>query len=342
MAASNFVDYVKIFCRSGKGGAGSAHLRHEKFVEKGGPDGGDGGRGGHVIVRGNSNYWTLIHLKFARHVFAKDGEAGGKQRSFGSDGEDAYIDVPLGTVVKDAESGEQLFEITEDGQEMILAKGGRGGLGNWHFRTSTFQTPRYAQPGEPGVEISAVIELKVLADVGLVGFPNAGKSTLLSVVTAAKPEIAPYEFTTLVPNLGMVRHRDNHSFCIADIPGIIEGAAEGKGIGLRFLRHIERNSVLLFMIPADSEDHVRAYEILLDELRRNNPELVDKERVVAISKTDLVTEEDLKKAMDKMKKAGLTDVISFSSHTQKGIQELKDTLWAALVRTNYVDPRVSE
>ncbi|MCQ2200880.1 MAG: GTPase ObgE [Bacteroidales bacterium] len=342
MAASNFVDYVKIFCRSGKGGAGSAHLRHEKFVEKGGPDGGDGGRGGHVIVRGNSNYWTLIHLKFARHVFAKDGEAGGKQRSFGSDGEDAYIDVPLGTVVKDAESGEQLFEITEDGQEMILAKGGRGGLGNWHFRTSTFQTPRYAQPGEPGVEISAVIELKVLADVGLVGFPNAGKSTLLSVVTAAKPEIAPYEFTTLVPNLGMVRHRDNHSFCIADIPGIIEGAAEGKGIGLRFLRHIERNSVLLFMIPADSEDHVRAYEILLDELRRYNPELVDKERVVAISKTDLVTEEDLKKAMDKMKKAGLTDVISFSSHTQKGIQELKDTLWAALVRTNYVDPRVSE
>lgn len=342
MAASNFVDYVKIFCRSGKGGAGSAHLRHEKFVEKGGPDGGDGGRGGHVIVRGNSNYWTLIHLKFARHVFAKDGEAGGKQRSFGSDGEDAYIDVPLGTVVKDAESGEQLFEITEDGQGMILAKGGRGGLGNWHFRTSTFQTPRYAQPGEPGVEISAVIELKVLADVGLVGFPNAGKSTLLSVVTAAKPEIAPYEFTTLVPNLGMVRHRDNHSFCIADIPGIIEGAAEGKGIGLRFLRHIERNSVLLFMIPADSEDHVRAYEILLDELRRYNPELVDKERVVAISKTDLVTEEDLKKAMDKMKKAGLTDVISFSSHTQKGIQELKDTLWAALVRTNYVDPRVSE
>lgn len=342
MAASNFVDYVKIFCRSGKGGAGSAHLRHEKFVEKGGPDGGDGGRGGHVIVRGNSNYWTLIHLKFARHVFAKDGEAGGKQRSFGCDGEDAYIDVPLGTVVKDAETGEQLFEITEDGQEMILAKGGRGGLGNWHFRTSTFQTPRYAQPGEPGIEISAVIELKVLADVGLVGFPNAGKSTLLSVVTAAKPEIAPYEFTTLVPNLGMVRHRDNHSFCIADIPGIIEGAAEGKGIGLRFLRHIERNSVLLFMIPADSEDHVRAYEILLDELRRYNPELVDKERVVAISKTDLVTEEDLKKAMDKMKKAGLTDVISFSSHTQKGIQELKDTLWSALVRTNYVDPRVSE
>lgn len=342
MAASNFVDYVKIFCRSGKGGAGSAHLRHEKFVEKGGPDGGDGGRGGHVIVRGNSNYWTLIHLKFARHVFAKDGEAGGKQRSFGSDGEDAYIDVPLGTVVKDAETGEQLFEITEDGQEMILAKGGRGGLGNWHFRTSTFQTPRYAQPGEHGVELSAVIELKVLADVGLVGFPNAGKSTLLSVVTSAKPEIAPYEFTTLVPNLGMVRHRDNHSFCIADIPGIIEGAAEGKGIGLRFLRHIERNSVLLFMIPADSEDHVRAYEILLDELRRYNPELVDKERVVAISKTDLVSEEDLQKAIANMKKAGLTDVISFSSHTQKGIQELKDTLWAALIRTNYVDPRVSE
>lgn len=342
MASSNFVDYVKIFCRSGKGGAGSAHLRHEKFVEKGGPDGGDGGRGGHVIVRGNANYWTLIHLKFARHVFAKDGEAGGKQRSFGSDGEDSYIDVPLGTVVKDAETGEELFEITQDGEEKILAKGGRGGLGNWHFRTSTFQTPRYAQPGEMGVELSAIIELKVLADVGLVGFPNAGKSTLLSVVTAAKPEIAPYEFTTLVPNLGMVRHRDNHSFCIADIPGIIEGAAEGKGIGLRFLRHIERNSVLLFMVPADAEDHVKAYEILLDELRRYNPELVDKERVVAISKTDLVTEEDLEKAMNNMRKAGITDVISFSSHTQKGIQELKDTLWSALMKTNYVDPRVSE
>ncbi|MCQ2214715.1 MAG: GTPase ObgE [Bacteroidales bacterium] len=342
MASSNFVDYVKIFCRSGKGGAGSAHLRHEKFVEKGGPDGGDGGRGGHVIVRGNANYWTLIHLKFARHVFAKDGEAGGKQRSFGSDGEDAYIEVPLGTVVKDAETGEELFEITQDGQEEILAKGGRGGLGNWHFRTSTFQTPRYAQPGEMGVELSAIIELKVLADVGLVGFPNAGKSTLLSVVTAAKPEIAPYEFTTLVPNLGMVRHRDNHSFCIADIPGIIEGAAEGKGIGLRFLRHIERNSVLLFMVPADAEDHVRAYEILLDELRRYNPELVDKERVVAISKTDLVTEEDLEKALNNMRKAGIKDVISFSSHTQKGIQELKDTLWSALIKTNYVDPRVSD
>lgn len=342
MASSNFVDYVKIFCRSGKGGAGSAHLRHEKFVEKGGPDGGDGGRGGHVIVRGNANYWTLIHLKFARHVFAKDGEAGGKQRSFGSDGEDAYIEVPLGTVVKDAETGEELFEITQDGQEEILAKGGRGGLGNWHFRTSTFQTPRYAQPGEMGVELSAIIELKVLADVGLVGFPNAGKSTLLSVVTAAKPEIAPYEFTTLVPNLGMVRHRDNHSFCIADIPGIIEGAAEGKGIGLRFLRHIERNSVLLFMVPADAEDHVRAYEILLDELRRYNPELVDKERVVAISKTDLVTEEDLEKALNNMRKAGIKDVIAFSSHTQKGIQELKDTLWSALIKTNYVDPRVSD
>ncbi|MCQ2236493.1 MAG: GTPase ObgE [Bacteroidales bacterium] len=342
MASSNFVDYVKIFCRSGKGGAGSAHLRHEKFVEKGGPDGGDGGRGGHVIVRGNANYWTLIHLKFARHVFAKDGEAGGKQRSFGKDGEDSYIDVPLGTVVKDAETGEELFEITQDGQEEILAKGGRGGLGNWHFRTSTFQTPRYAQPGEMGVELSAVIELKVLADVGLVGFPNAGKSTLLSVVTAAKPEIAPYEFTTLVPNLGMVRHRDNHSFCIADIPGIIEGAAEGKGIGLRFLRHIERNSVLLFMVPADTEDHVKAYEILLDELRRYNPELIDKERVVAISKTDLVSEEDLEKALNNMRKAGIKDVISFSSHTQKGIQELKDTLWDALIRTNYVDPRVCE
>ncbi|MCF0190675.1 MAG: GTPase ObgE [Marinilabiliaceae bacterium] len=337
MASSNFVDYVKIYCRSGKGGPGSANLRHEKFVEKGGPDGGDGGRGGHVIVRGNAQYWTLIHLKFARHVFAEDGESGGKQRSFGSDGKDAYIDVPLGTVVKNADTDEILFEITEDKQEVILAKGGRGGLGNWHFRTSTFQTPRFAQPGEPSVEITAILELKVLADVGLVGFPNAGKSTLLSVVSAAKPEIAPYEFTTLVPNLGMVKHRDNHSFCIADIPGIIEGAAEGRGIGLRFLRHIERNSVLLFMIPADSEDPVKAFEILLDELRRYNPELVDKERVVSISKTDLVTEEELTKAIEKMKKAGITDIVAFSSHTTQGLQQLKDKLWDRLQKTNFVE-----
>ncbi len=330
MASSNFVDYVKIFCRSGKGGAGSAHLRHEKFVEKGGPDGGDGGRGGHVIVRGKAQYWTLIHLKFARHVFAGNGENGGKQRSFGKDGEDAYIDVPLGTVVKDGETGEELFEITEDGQEEILCKGGRGGLGNWHFRTATFQTPRYAQPGEDAIEMSAVIELKVLADVGLVGFPNAGKSTLLSVITDAKPEIAPYEFTTLVPNLGIVRHYNNQSFCIADIPGIIEGAAEGRGIGLRFLRHIERNSILLFLVPADSEDHIKAYDILLDELRRYNPELLDKTRIIAISKTDLIEEKELKKVVKKFEKAGLGTPLTFCSHTGNGLQELKNTLWDAL------------
>ncbi len=323
--ASNFVDYVKIYCRSGHGGAGSAHLRHVKYIEKGGPDGGDGGRGGHVIVRGNRQFWTLIHLKFARHVFAEDGEAGGRERSFGRDGKDQIIEVPLGTVARNADTGEQLFEITQDGEERILAKGGRGGQGNWHFRTATFQTPRFAQPGEEGQELTAILELKVLADVGLVGFPNAGKSTLLSVVSAAKPEIADYPFTTLVPNLGIVQYRDGRSFCMADIPGIIEGAAEGKGLGLRFLRHIERNSILLFVVPADSEDCTQAYNVLLDELRRYNPELLDKKRVLAISKADLLTTEDQEKIMKKLD----VDVptIIFSAHSQFNVDKLKDLLW---------------
>ncbi len=323
--ASNFVDYVKIYCRSGHGGPGSAHLRHVKYIEKGGPDGGDGGRGGHVIVRGSAQHWTLIHLKFARHVFAENGEQGGRERAFGRDGKDQVIIVPLGTVVRDADTGQELFEITEDGEEKILAKGGRGGLGNWHFRTATFQTPRFAQPGEDGVELTAIFELKVLADVGLVGFPNAGKSTLLSVVSAAKPEIADYPFTTLVPNLGIVSYHDGHSFCMADIPGIIEGAAEGKGLGLRFLRHIERNSILLFLVPADSEDVNAAYEVLLDELRRYNPQLLDKSRVLAVSKADLATPDDIDKIESQLPK-DIPSVI-FSSHTGLGIQKLKDILW---------------
>ncbi len=323
--ASNFVDYVKIYCRSGHGGPGSAHLRHVKYIEKGGPDGGDGGRGGHVIVRGSAQHWTLIHLKFARHVFAEDGEQGGRERAFGRDGKDQVIIVPLGTVVRNADTGKELFEITEDGEEKILAKGGRGGQGNWHFRTSTFQTPRFAQPGEEGVELTAVFELKVLADVGLVGFPNAGKSTLLSVVSAAKPEIADYPFTTLVPNLGIVSYHDGHSFCMADIPGIIEGAAEGKGLGLRFLRHIERNSILLFLVPADSEDIIAAYDILLDELRRYNPQLLDKSRVLAVSKADLVTDEDRQKIEARLPN-DIPSVV-FSSHTGLGLQRLKDILW---------------
>lgn len=332
MATSNFVDYVKIFCRSGKGGAGSTHLRHEKFVEKGGPDGGDGGRGGHVILRGNAQYWTLIHLKFARHIFAKDGESGGKQRSFGKDGEDVVIDVPLGTVVKNADTGEQIMEITADGEERILAQGGRGGQGNWHFRKSTFQTPRFAQPGEPGVELNVILELKVLADVGLVGFPNAGKSTLLSVVSAAKPEIAEYPFTTLVPNLGIVQYRDHRSFCMADIPGIIEGASEGKGLGLRFLRHIERNSILLFVIASTSENIADEYNILLNELKRYNPELLDKTRVLGISKSDIIDDERLVEIESQLPQ----DVpsIIFSSHSGVGINELKDLLWKALTESN--------
>lgn len=332
MATSNFVDYVKIFCRSGKGGAGSTHLRHEKFVEKGGPDGGDGGRGGHIILRGNAQYWTLIHLKFARHIFAKDGESGGKQRSFGKDGEDVIVEVPLGTVVKNADTGEEIMEITIDGEERILAQGGRGGQGNWHFRKSTFQTPRFAQPGEPGVELNVILELKVLADVGLVGFPNAGKSTLLSVVSAAKPEIAEYPFTTLVPNLGIVQYRDHRSFCMADIPGIIEGAAEGKGLGLRFLRHIERNSILLFVVASTSENIADEYNILLNELKRYNPELLDKTRVLGISKADIIDDDKLVDIERQLPKD--VPCIIFSSHSGVGIAELKDLLWKALAESN--------
>lgn len=328
MAGSNFVDYVKIYCRSGKGGAGSAHLHREKYVPKGGPDGGDGGRGGHIILKGNKNYWTLIHLKYARHIFAGDGESGGASRSFGKNGKDEYIEVPCGTVVYDAETGDFLADITDDGQEVILLKGGRGGLGNWHFRTATNQTPRFAQPGEPRLERTVILQLKVLADVGLVGFPNAGKSTLLSVVSAAKPEIADYPFTTLVPNLGIVSYRDNRSFVMADIPGIIEGAAEGRGLGLRFLRHIERNAILLFMIPADSNDIREEYNILLNELRQYNPELMDKHRILAITKCDMLDDE----LMEEMKKEvpQNVQVVFISSVTGLGITELKDMLWNEL------------
>lgn len=325
MASSNFVDYVKIYCRSGKGGAGSMHFHREKFIAKGGPDGGDGGRGGHIILRGNKNYWTLIHLKYARHVYAGDGEQGSGSRSFGKDGEDRIIDVPCGTVVYDAETGEFMCDITDDGQELILLKGGRGGLGNWHFRTATNQTPRFAQPGEPRIEKAVILQLKVLADVGLVGFPNAGKSTLLSVVSAAKPEIADYPFTTLVPNLGIVSYRDNQSFVMADIPGIIEGASEGKGLGLRFLRHIERNSILLFMIPADSEDIRKEYQVLLNELKTYNPELSTKQRILAITKCDMLDEE----LMEQMK-AELPEgirTVFISSVSGLGIMELKDLIW---------------
>lgn len=327
MAGSSFVDYVKIFCRSGNGGAGSRHFRREKFEPKGGPDGGDGGRGGHVIVRGNQNYWTLIHLKFQRHVIAGHGGSGSRSRSSGISGEDKTIEVPLGTVAKDAETGEVLFEITQHGEEQIIARGGRGGLGNVNFKSSTHQTPRYAQPGEPSVEVAVVLELKVLADVGLVGFPNAGKSTLLAAVSAAKPEIADYPFTTLIPNLGIVEYRDFKSFVMADIPGIIEGAHEGKGIGLRFLRHIERNSILLFMIPSDSKDIRKEYSILINELEQFNPELLDKKRLLAISKTDFLDEE-LRSELEK----DLPDVphVFISSVTGYGIPQLKDMIWKEL------------
>ena len=293
MAASNFVDYVKIFCRSGKGGAGSTHLHRAKYQPKGGPDGGDGGRGGNIILRANRNLWTLLHLKYSRHVLAGNGGHGGPNRSSGKDGEDKVIEVPCGTVVFDADSGEYLAEVTNDGESLILLKGGRGGLGNWNFRTSTNQTPRYAQPGEPAIERNIILELKLLADVGLVGFPNAGKSTLLAAVSAAKPKIADYPFTTLEPNLGIVSYRDNRSFVMADIPGIIEGASEGKGLGLRFLRHVERNALLLFMIPADSEDIRERYDILLHELSEFNPELLDKQRVLAVTKIDLFDDDYL-------------------------------------------------
>ncbi len=321
---SNFIDYIKIFCRSGKGGAGSAHLRREKFVPKGGPDGGDGGRGGHVILKGNSQLWTLLHLKYTRHVFAGNGESGGKQQRSGASGKDVIVQVPLGTVAKDPATGRVITEITEHDQTFVLLPGGKGGRGNTHFKTSTRQTPRYAQPGEPGQEKSVILELKVLADVGLVGFPNAGKSTLLSVVSAAKPEIADYPFTTLVPNLGMVAYRDDKSFVMADIPGIIEGAHKGKGLGHRFLRHIERNAVLLFMIPADTEDLKQEYGILLNELRLYNPELLDKKRILAVTKCDLIDETE----REKLKKK-IPDIphVLISSHTHFGIMELKDALW---------------
>ena len=335
MAESNFVDYVKIFCRSGKGGRGSAHLRHDKYIPNGGPDGGDGGKGGSVILKGNRNYWTLLHLRYERHAFAENGGNGGSNKCFGKDGNDVIIEVPCGTVAYDAETGEYLCDITDDGQEVVLLKGGRGGLGNWHFRTATNQAPRYAQPGEPAQERTVIMQLKVLADVGLVGFPNAGKSTLLSVVSAAKPEIADYPFTTLTPQLGIVSYRDGRSFCMADIPGIIEGASEGKGLGLRFLRHIERNAVLLFMVPATSEDIQGEYRILLRELEKYNPELLSKARILAISKMDVprVDEEgnELPEIdFDALQKALEIPVIPISSLTNEGIDELKDQLWTEL------------
>lgn len=328
MAGSNFVDYVKIFARSGHGGAGSAHFRREKFVAFGGPDGGDGGRGGSIILQGDSQYWTLIHLKYQRHQFAEDGECGSGARSSGKDAKDIVIPVPLGTVAKDAETGEVVGEVTENGERLVLLKGGRGGLGNWHFKSATNQTPRYAQPGEEGAEGAFILELKVLADVGLVGFPNAGKSTLLSVVSSAKPKIANYAFTTLEPNLGIVEVRDHKSFVMADIPGIIEGAHEGKGLGTRFLRHIERNSILLFMIPADSDDIRRDYEILLGELTQYNPELLDKQRLLAITKCDLLDDE-LMEQMRSHLPEGVKSIF-ISSVSGLNITQLKDMLWSAL------------
>ncbi|MBR6416763.1 MAG: GTPase ObgE [Bacteroidales bacterium] len=328
MAESNFIDYVKIFCSSGHGGAGSMHLHRAKYIPKGGPDGGDGGRGGHVILRANPQFWTLIHLKYRKVVHAESGGPGGAALCHGKQGTDIYLDVPVGTVVKDAETGEELFEMVEPGEEKILCRGGKGGLGNNNFKTATNQTPRYAQPGEEGEEGWFILELKVLADVGLVGFPNAGKSTLLSTVTSAKPKIANYPFTTLEPNLGIVQYYDDKSFVIADIPGIIEGAHEGKGIGLRFLRHIERNSVLLFMVAADEKDVAGCYNVLLNELEQYNPELLAKDRLLAITKCDIVDE----KTMDKIEESIPEDVpyIFISSVTGYGIPELKDALWDML------------
>lgn len=327
MSDTNFVDYVKIYCRSGKGGRGSTHFRREKYIPKGGPDGGDGGDGGHIILRGNRNYWTLLHLKFKRHLLADHGESGSGKLCSGKKGESVIIDVPCGTVAYDAETGEYICDVTDDGQEIILLKGGRGGRGNNHFKTPTNQAPRYAQPGEPFEERRIVLELKVLADVGLVGFPNAGKSTLLSVMTAAKPKIANYAFTTLEPNLGIVSYRDHRSFVMADIPGIIEGASEGKGLGLRFLRHIERNSLLLFLVPADADDIHAEYRVLLNELAQYNPELLDKRRVLAVSKSDMLDEE-LIEALSK----DLPDIphIFISSVVGLNIQQLKDLLWNEL------------
>ena len=325
MAESNFIDYVKILCRSGKGGAGSRHYHRAKYVPKGGPDGGDGGRGGHIILRGNRNMWTLLHLRYQRHIFATDGQSGGANRSFGKDGEDRTIEVPIGTTVFDAETGQFLCEVTEDGQEIKLLRGGKGGLGNCHFATPTNQAPRYAQPGQPAIEKAVILELKLLGDVGLVGFPNAGKSTLLSSISAARPKIADYPFTTMEPSLGIVQYRGGQSFTMADIPGIIEGASEGRGLGLRFLRHIERNAVLLFMIPADSNDIRKDYEILLNELREFNPELMDKSRILAVTKSDMLDDE-LREEMARELPEGIQTVF-ISAVTGYGLTELKDILW---------------
>jgi GTP-binding protein len=328
VSSPNFIDYVKFQSRSGKGGAGCLHFHRDKFVQKGGPDGGDGGRGGHVILKGNKQLWTLLHLKYRKHIIAEHGEGGADANMTGADGKDQIVEVPIGTVAKNAETGEILCEITEDGAEFILTKGGRGGKGNAYFATPTNQAPQHAQPGEPSIEEWIVLELKLLADVGLVGFPNAGKSTLLSVVSAAKPKIADYAFTTLTPNLGVVSYRDNRSFVMADIPGIIEGAAEGKGLGIRFLRHIERNSLLLFMVPADAKNIIAEYEILLNELRKYNPELLDKKRLLAISKSDMLDEE-LKTEMKKELPPDIPAVF-ISSIAQQGLLELKDLIWRHL------------
>ena len=330
MTEGNFVDYVKINVASGKGGKGSTHLRREKYVAKGGPDGGDGGRGGHIILRGNSQFWTLYHLKFKRHFKAEKGNDGGKNRITGSNGKDIFIDVPLGTVVKNTTDQSTIFEITEEGEERIICEGGKGGSGNWHFKSSTNQTPRYAQPGLPNQEIQITLELKVLADVGLVGFPNAGKSTLLSVITDAKPKIADYEFTTLKPNLGIVKYRDFRTFIMADIPGIIEGASEGKGLGHYFLRHIERNSTLLFMIPSDSDDIVTSYKVLLKELKKYNPEMLDKSRLIAITKSDLLDDELIKEIEFEIKEKIDEEFIFISSISNLGLIELKDKIWEML------------
>lgn len=329
MANSNFIDYVKIVCRSGKGGAGSAHFHRAKYVPKGGPDGGNGGRGGHIILRGNRNLWTLLHLKYQRHIFATDGQAGSECRSSGKDGIDKIIEVPCGTAVYDADNGKFLCEVTDDGQEVKLLRGGRGGLGNWNFKSATNQAPRYAQPGEPAIEKTVILELKLLADVGLVGFPNAGKSTLLSSISAAKPKIADYPFTTLEPNLGIVGYRGAQSFVMADIPGIIEGASEGRGMGLRFLRHIERNAVLLFMVPADADDIKKEYEILFGELQKFNPDLVDKGKVLAITKCDMLDEE----LIEEMRQTDLPEgipIVFISSVANQGLTELKDVLWRTI------------
>ncbi len=328
MADSNFIDYVKVLCRSGKGGAGSRHFYRAKYVPKGGPDGGDGGRGGHIILRGNSHMWTLLPLRYRRHIFAGNGQSGSGGRSFGKDGEDVIVEVPCGTVVFDAETGEYLCEVTSDGEEVKLLRGGRGGLGNWHFKSATNRTPRYAQPGEPAIEKSIILELKLLADVGLVGFPNAGKSTLLSSISAARPKIADYPFTTMEPQLGIVSYRGNQSFVMADIPGIIEGASEGKGLGLRLLRHIERNAVLLFMVPADADDIKAQYDILVGELERFNPQLADKPRVLAISKSDMLDEE-LMKEIEATLPEGVPHIF-ISAVTGMGLTELKDMLWGEI------------